>query len=81
MKPRYGDALTVVYKDNDSLLYRKETDDLYLDMEQFVPLLELSEYPKYHKLYDPTNKKAPLTMKSELNGLTMEQVVCLYSIR
>ena len=84
MKPRYGDSLTVVYKDTDSLLYRIETDDLYMDMENFAHLLDLSEYPKNRKLYDPTNKKVPLTMKDELNGLILE-VVCvrskLYSIK
>ena len=69
--------LTVVYKDTDSLLYRIETDDLYVDMKNFAHLLDLSEDPKNHKLYDPTNKKVPLTMKDELNGLILEEVVCL----
>ena len=79
MKPRYGDSLTVVYKDTDSLLYPMETDDLYMDMKNFAHLLDLSEYPKNHKLYDPTNKKVPLTLKDELNGLILEEVVCLRS--
>ena len=56
MKLRYGDSLTVVYKDTDSLLYRIETDDLYMDMKNVPHLLDLSDYPKNHKLYDPTKK-------------------------
>ena len=79
MKPRYGDSLTVICKDTDSLLYRIETDDLYMDMKNFAHLLDLSEYPKNHKLYDPTNKKVPLKKKDELNGLMLEEVVCLRS--
>ena len=43
MQPRYGDSLTVVYQDTDSLLYRIETDDLYIDMKNFAHLLDLSD--------------------------------------
>ena len=79
MKPRYGDSLTINYRDNDSLLYRIETDDLYIDMKNFAHLLDQSECPKNHELYDPTNKKVPSTRKDELNGLILEEVVCLRS--
>ena len=58
MKPRYGEKETVVYKDTDSLLYRIETDDLYSDMESFKNLLELSDYPRNHKLYDANKKRS-----------------------
>ena len=40
-KPSYGDSLTVAYKDTDSLLYRIETDDLYIDMKNFAHPLVL----------------------------------------
>ena len=79
MKPNYRDCFTVVYKDTDSLLYQIATDDLYADMQSFAHLLDLSDYPKDHKLYDPKNKKVPLTMKDELNGNILEEVVCLRS--
>ena len=78
MEPRYGDSLAVVYKDTDSLLYRIETDDFYMDMKNFAHLLDLSEYPKNHKLHDPTNKKVPLTMKDELTGLIKMSLMALY---
>ena len=79
MKPKFGASLTAVYKDTDSLLYRIETDDLYRDMESFKSLLDLSDYPPDHKLYDPTNKKVPLTMKDELNSEVMLECTCLRS--
>ena len=79
MKPKFGDSLKVVYKDTDSLLYRRETDDLYSDMESFKHLLDLSDYPQNHKLFDSTNKKVPLTMKDELNGQIMLEATCLRS--
>ena len=72
MLPRYGsDRLKVVYKDTDSLLYRIETADLYEDMSTFKHLLDLSDYPEDHFLYDKTNK-VPLTMTDELNGKVLK---------
>ena len=71
MKPKFGDSLKVVYRDTVSLLYRIETDDLYSDMESFKHLLDLSDYPQNHKLFDSTNKNEPLTMKNKLNGQIM----------
>ena len=80
MVPRYSsDRLRVAYKDTDSLLYLVETCDLYKDMESFKHLLDLSDYPPEHSLYDPTNKKVPLTMTDELNGKVLREVVCLRS--
>ena len=79
MKPRYGKRILLNYKDTDSLLYRIETDDLYKDMGEFKHLLDLSDYPTDHQLYDPTNKKVPLTMTDELNGKVFRESVILRS--
>ena len=79
MRPRYGSRICVTYKDTDLLLYRIETDDLYKDMEEFKHLLDLSDYPTSHPLFDPTNKKVPLTMTDELNGSVLEESVILRS--
>ena len=79
MRPRYGSRICVTYKDTGSLLYRIETDDLYKDMEEFKHLLDLSDYPTSHPLFDPTNKKVSLTMTDELNGSILEESVILRS--
>ena len=80
MVPRYSAAkLKLAYKDTDSLLYCVETENLYQDMASFKHLLDLSDYPKDHFLYDPTNKKVPLTMTDELQGKVLREVVCLRS--
>ena len=80
MVPRYSAAkLKLAYKDTDSLLYCVETENLYQDMAGFKHLLDLSDYPKDHFLYDPTNKKVPLTMTDELQGKVLREVVCLRS--
>ena len=48
-------------------------------MESFEHFLDRSDYPPEHSLYDPTNKKAPLTVTDELNGKVLHEVVCLRS--
>ena len=85
MVPRYLSAqLKVGYKYTDSILYQMETSNLYKDMASSKHLLDLSDHPKDHYLYDPSNKKVPLTMNDELQGKVLRQVVCnrskLYSI-
>ena len=80
MVPRYSsDHLKVAYKDTDSLLYQIQTPELYKDMASLKHLLDLSDYPKDHYLYDPSNKKVALTMTDELQGKVLREVVCLRS--
>ena len=79
MRPRYGKRICVTYKDTDSLLYRVESEDLYRDMQDFKHLLDLSDYPTSHPLLHSTNKKVPLTMTDELNGVVLEESVILRS--
>ena len=80
MKPRYGDPLTVVYKDTDSLLYLVVTNNLYSDMGNIKHLFDLSDYQTSHPLSDASSKKVPLTMTDELQGKVLEEVVCFRSI-
>ena len=79
MKPCYGEKNCVTYKDTDSLLYRIETHNLYEDMQHFKHILDLSDYPPLHPLYDPVNKMVPLTMTVELNGEILQECVVLRS--
>ena len=79
MKPRYGSNVNVVYKDTDSLLYRIQKDYVYADMQSFKHLLDLFDYPREHPIFDPTNKKVPLTMTDELNGKVFKECVVLRS--
>ena len=76
MIPRYWSGqLKRAYKDTDSLLYLIETPDLYKDVASFKHLLDHSDYPQDHFLHDPTNKKVPLTLKDELQGKVLREVV------
>ncbi len=77
MKQFYGERIKLLYKDTDSLVYKIVANNFYEDMRNFAHLLDLSEYPRDHFLYDPTNKKVPLTMKDELSGKALYEVVAL----
>ena len=48
-------------------------------MTYFKHLRDISDYPKDHYLYDPSNKKVPLTMTDKLQGKILREVVCLRS--
>ena len=80
MIPRCTAApIKLAHKNTDSFLYCIETDDLYQDKACFKHLLDLSDYPRDYILYDPTNKKLPLTWTYELQGKILRDVVCLRS--
>ena len=85
MKMRYGDRARLLFTDTDSLAYAIETEDWYNDMKQMKHLLDTSNYPKNHPLYDETNKKVIGKMKDETPAEPIEEFVGLrakmYSIK
>ena len=44
-----------------------------------MQLFDLSDYLQNHKLFDPRNKKVPLTMKDELSREIILEATCLRS--
>lgn len=79
MKAKYGDNLTLLFTDTDSLCYHIKTDDIYEDMKDMKDLLDTSEYPKDHPLYDVKNKKVIGKFKDETNGDAIKEFVGLKS--
>jgi hypothetical protein len=57
--------LDVLFTDTDSLCYHLKKTDPYEVIENNKSYFDLSEYPKDHKLYDPTNKKVISKFKDE----------------
>ena len=68
MKKKYGDNLSVLMTDTDSLFYEVKTEDLYKDLSAMKGKLDLSDYPKNHPLFDVSNKKVIGKMKDEANS-------------
>ncbi|XP_053202895.1 uncharacterized protein LOC128387677 [Panonychus citri] len=77
--PRYGDKLKLVYTDTDSFIYHIQTDDFYNDLKSMGPIMDFSDYPQTHFLYDPINKKKLGVLKDEMNGQVIDEVVAIKS--
>ena len=79
LKPRYGDNVSLLYTDTDSLILRFQTDDLYADMSEMADVYDTSNYPEDHPLYSTENDKVVGKFKDELGGKPMAEFVGLRS--
>lgn len=78
MQRKYGwQNIELLFTDTDSLMYEIFTDDVYQDMMVDKDLYDLSNYPKKHMLYDPTNCKIPLKFKDEVAGKILKLVLII----
>ena len=65
-KAFYNDRCSLIYIDTDSLYINIETDDLYHDLNSnFRSILDCSNYPRDHPLFNETNKAKLGYLKSE----------------
>jgi hypothetical protein len=59
------DNLKLLFTDTDSLCYHVKKQNIFEIIGNTKNLFDLSNYPKNHELYDPTNAKAIGKMKNE----------------
>ena len=77
-KAHYGDNVTLCYTDTDSLVMAIKTDDYYCDLQRhFTDIMDLSNYPKDHFLYDDRYGKVVGRFKDELAGSIIEEFIAL----
>ncbi len=50
MKIKYGERVSLLYTDTDSLLMEVQTENIYQDMDQNLDLYDTSDFPKDHYL-------------------------------
>ena len=74
---RYGNMISLLYTDSDSLIIRVQTEDLYADMARMSELYDTSNYPTDHPLHSTGNKKVVGKMKDELGGKVMTEFIGL----
>uniref|UniRef100_A0A158P4F2 C2H2-type domain-containing protein n=1 Tax=Tetranychus urticae TaxID=32264 RepID=A0A158P4F2_TETUR len=83
--PKYGSRLSLIYTDTDSFIYKIQTQDLYKDLKEFDYLMDFSDYPQAHFLYNMKNKKKLGYLKDEMNGQIIDEVIAikakLYAIK
>jgi len=68
LKDQYGDKMSLLFTDTDSLCIHVETEDFYRDMEKNIDLYDTSDYPPEHFLHSNVNKKVIGKFKDETNG-------------
>ena len=76
-KQLYGNKVTLLMTDTNSLLYTIETGDFYSDMIKDLDLHDTSDYPKDHPAYSNKNKKVLGKLKDEIRARIRKQFVGL----
>uniref|UniRef100_A0A2S2PRT3 DNA-directed DNA polymerase n=1 Tax=Schizaphis graminum TaxID=13262 RepID=A0A2S2PRT3_SCHGA len=82
MKRYYGEKISLMYTDTDSLVYLIETDDFYDDMANNPILLDrmdTANLPRDHPCYIAERKKIPGLFSDETNGDIMTEFCALRS--
>ncbi|MES9902420.1 MAG: hypothetical protein ABW168_07025 [Sedimenticola sp.] len=79
IKRLYNEKCRLLFTDTDSLAYEIETSDVYKDMLNYKHMLDLSNYPPDHFLFDESNKKVVGTFKDETAGVPIRSFVGLKS--
>ena len=51
IKAEYGDKVSLLYTDTDSLLFQVETEDVFADIRASAEEYDVSDYPKDHLCY------------------------------
>ena len=57
MKKKYGQNLTLLFTDTDSLCYHIVTKDLYSDMDSFKDRMDTANFPRDHPCYSLRNDR------------------------
>jgi hypothetical protein len=77
--PRYGENLSLVYTDTDSFIYHIRTNDIHADLQEMSEIMDFSDYPQDHFLFNDSNKKKLGYLKDEMNGQTIDEVIAIKS--
>lgn len=79
LKNTFGDKMTLLMTDTDSLMIHVQSEDVYQYMKDNIDIFDTSDYPRDHFLYDDKNKKVVGKMKDETNGVPISEFVGLRS--
>jgi len=77
LRAQYGDKVSLLYTDTDSLLYQVQTEDVYRDMREHSSEYDFSDYPKDHPCYSVDNKKVVGKFKDECHSRPIAEFVGL----
>jgi hypothetical protein len=75
--PHFKDRMRLLYTDTDSFIVEIKSADILADHRQLQELLDTSNYPKDHPLYNVTNKKVIGKLKDEYPTKTLTRFIGL----
>ena len=79
LKETFGNDVSLVYMDTDSFLLEFKNVDLHHEMKngRLKHLMDLSNFPQEHDLYDDSRKGQLGLLKSETGCLAIKEAICL----
>ena len=78
MKKKYGEKISLLYTDTDSLIYSIKTENFFDDLENnFLHKFDTSNYPVDHACFNNEHKNVPGFFKDELKGAIMTEFISL----
>lgn len=79
MKKKYGDKISLLYTDTNSLFYEIQTNDFYKDMQDIdlKMFFDTSDYPSNRECYTLINKKVLGKFKDECNSTPIKEFIVL----
>ena len=77
IKNKYGNKLSLLFTDTDSLMYEIEIENVYEDLSKDKEMFDFSNYLPKWKYYDDSNKLVIDKMKDETGGVAVKAFVGL----
>jgi hypothetical protein len=78
MKQKYGDKISILYSDTDSLIYEIITKIFFTDLKNdLLTYFDTSNYPKDHNFFSNDHKNQPGYFKDELKGVILKEFISL----
>ena len=77
IKNKYGNDSRLLFTDNNSLMYKVKTENVYEDFSSDKEIYDFSNYSTKSKQYDDSNKLVIGKMNDETSGVTIEEFVGL----
>ena len=78
-KRKFNEDIKLIYTDTDSLIYHINTDNLLGDLNDLRGIMDFSNYPSNHFLYDNSNEKVVGKLKDEMGGKNIDSITVLKS--
>lgn len=78
-KRKYGENIRLIYSDTDSLVMHHYCENIFDEMKKIEKIMDFSNFPKTHFLFNENNKKKLGFLKDETAGQYIKEFIALKS--